>query len=144
MVNTSPYMRESNRLRVTIRQGIPDGFFLVVDDDDEICALISLILEKNGFRAVNANTVSDAQTILFENGEKVICAIIDLNLNGEDGEEVIRDLERNYPRIPYVVCTGAPDRAKRAIDHFPRANVIHKGANIEGLLTAMGVDKKGA
>ena len=140
MVDYEGYIRAGNRLRVIIRHALPGGFVLVVDDDDSTCAFFETMIKNAGLDVRNVATVADAQTILHEESERIICAIVDLNLaEGGDGEDVIRDLERNYQKIPYIVCSGDRRKTKKVTRHFPRANVFHKGESVIGLIRALGI-----
>jgi len=142
MTDTSGYMQASNKLRVMIRQAIPDGFFLIVDDDDSVCIFFETVLKGHGLRAEHVSNIDDAQTMINENRDKIICIIIDLNLPSGSGEDLIREIERNYSNIPYLVSTGEPARAAKVIEHFPRANVFYKGHAIDTFLTALGLESE--
>ncbi len=140
MTELDGYIRAGNRLRVIIRHAIAGGFVLVVDDDDSVCLFFETMIKNAGLGARHVDNVADAQTVLHDNADKIICVIVDLNLRGcDDGEDVIRDIERNYPKIPYIVCSGARKKTQRITNHFPRANVFHKGESIDGLLRALGI-----
>ncbi len=65
---------------------------LVVDDDENICELLTLYLEKEGYTVVCANDGLDALDIYKEENPDLV--ILDIMLPGIDGKEVCKHIKR--------------------------------------------------
>ena len=77
---------------------------LFVDDEAPIRELLSLFFRKKGMdvtTAVNSTEAKDlAKKIPFT------LAIIDVNLAGENGLELLSFFKTNFPAVPVIVFTG--------------------------------------
>lgn len=65
---------------------------MIVDDDENICELITLYLEKEGFNVVCANDGLEALEVYKE--EKPDLIILDIMLPGVDGKEVCKRIKK--------------------------------------------------
>lgn len=77
---------------------------LVVDDEQPICDLLSLYLEKQGYRVTTCATAADALTMLAL--QPVDLVVLDISLNGEDGLQVLERIKAQYPALPVIMLTG--------------------------------------
>lgn len=66
---------------------------LIVDDDRDICTLLSELLEEEGFEVRSARNGQEALEILTREPGWVI--LLDLYMPQMDGREVLRQLQRN-------------------------------------------------
>lgn len=85
---------------------------LVVDDDPEICRLISQYLEANGFRMSTAG--DGAQLRLVLSAGPVDLVLLDLGLPGEDGLSLLRHLEQDW-HGPVIVVSGRGESVERVV-----------------------------
>ncbi|RDV80728.1 response regulator transcription factor [Ammonifex thiophilus] len=76
---------------------------LVVEDDRNIAELVSLYLEKYGFRVLT--TASGAEALEILKDEAVDLVILDLMLPGIDGWEVCRQI-RSSSQLPVIMLTA--------------------------------------
>jgi DNA-binding response OmpR family regulator len=76
---------------------------LVVDDEPAVCTMLSRYFSKNGFRTSVAAS-GDAMTKLLEQ-ERCDLILLDLNLRGEDGLDLIRAFSPRA-RPPVIVISG--------------------------------------
>lgn len=76
---------------------------LVVDDDREIRSLLAEYLDDNGFRALTAADGAAMRKIL--DAQHVDLMVLDLNLPGEDGLALCRDL-RARSTLPVIMLTA--------------------------------------
>jgi DNA-binding response OmpR family regulator len=76
---------------------------LVVDDDKEIANLISIYLQNEGFRILQAHSGHEALTLLEDNQVSLI--ILDIMMPGIDGMEVCRKV-RESSAIPILMCSA--------------------------------------
>lgn len=75
---------------------------LVVDDDREICELLSRLLRKNGFRVDVAGSGREMKRVL--EGARIDLVILDRVMPGEDGLTLCRDF-RKQSRVPVILLT---------------------------------------
>ncbi|AKF11536.1 sigma-54-dependent transcriptional regulator [Sandaracinus amylolyticus] len=80
------------------------GHVLVVDDEEDLCELLSMRLEHHGFRATIETTGRGALEVLER--EIVDAMILDLRLDGEDGLDVLDAVQRRSLDLPVIVLTA--------------------------------------
>ncbi|MHB8625672.1 MAG: response regulator [Aggregatilineales bacterium] len=83
---------------------------LVVDDEMGARTLLSIMLERDGFKALKAKDASEALTML-EQGERPDLIILDVMMPGMDGVELCRTI-RNRPattEIPILILSARSD-----------------------------------
>ncbi|MBZ4398910.1 sigma-54 dependent transcriptional regulator [Myxococcus sp. MISCRS1] len=80
------------------------GHVLVVDDDAELCELISLRLEARGMKVTTALTAARGLELLEQ--EEVDAVVLDLRLEGADGLEVMGQMRARSPDLPVVILTA--------------------------------------
>jgi len=83
---------------------------LMVDDDPDVCGLVSEYLSQNNFRVT---TVSTGKQMLETIGREAIdLLLLDLRLPGEDGMHLARTV-REQSKLPIVILTGRAEEADR-------------------------------
>ncbi len=84
---------------------------LVVDDDAHIRQVIRLSLTKSGYDVLEAGDGGEALKVLGAGTTRSeVCTIIcDLQMPNVDGNQAIPYFHAQYPEIPLVILTGAPD-----------------------------------
>jgi two-component system OmpR family response regulator len=85
---------------------------LVVDDDDEIRALLSDYLERNGFRATAVADGRETRHALEK--ARFDLVILDLMLPHESGLEICRELRANS-EIPVIMLTALREEVDRVV-----------------------------
>jgi two-component system OmpR family response regulator len=85
---------------------------LIVDDDREISALLAEYLEKNGYRALTAIDGKAMAKALEDT--RVDLIVLDLNLPGEDGLTLCRNL-RTRSDIPVIMLTARGEPLDRIL-----------------------------
>ena len=105
---------------------------LIVDDDKELCALLSKFLSRHGYRVSIAHNGNDmAQTL---ETSRVSLVILDLMLPGEDGLVLCRRL-RATSTLPIIMLTAIADEVDRIIGlEMGADDYIAKVANPRELL----------
>src|SRR6188768_2927553 len=92
---------------------------LVVDDDVDICMLLSSFLGKKGFEVSKAHSSKGMLHLMHENKYDVV--LCDFRLGDTDGLEAISDIHKIDASVPVIIITGYSD-IKTAV------NVIKSGA----------------
>src|SRR5262249_48304507 len=88
---------------------------LIVDDDQDICDTVQIILELRGYRVVTASDGAEALHLL-RNGERPCLILLDLMMPGMNGtqfrEEQLRDSA--LASIPVLILSGDGRVAEKA------------------------------
>ncbi|MFQ5608268.1 MAG: response regulator [Candidatus Zixiibacteriota bacterium] len=87
-----------------MRRGIS---ILVVDDDENMRALLESILGREEYTVASAESVAEAKLILGELSFDVI--ISDIRMPDETGYDLLKYAKRNYPDIGVILMTGHGD-----------------------------------
>jgi CheY-like chemotaxis protein len=82
------------------------GTVLVVDDNEQVRALTSHLLESFGFQVVTVDDGTQALRAIAERAHEFAFVLLDLMMPGMSGEEVVHELDRLGATIPVVLCSG--------------------------------------
>lgn len=85
-------------------QGAMNPRILFVDDEAPIREMLSLVFMQRGMEVATASTAGDAIE-MADRGDFSL-AIVDLNLAGENGLELLGFLKTNHPKLPVIIFTG--------------------------------------
>lgn len=87
---------------------VPDDLsppsLLIVDDEEEVCELLSAYLRPQGYRIRISRTGTGAMEALREASPDVV--ILDLHLPQVPGEEIMRHVRENHPETEVIIITG--------------------------------------
>src|ERR1700749_3856061 len=86
---------------------------LVIDDDVDMCVLLSRFLERNGFEVDTSYSGEDGIT-KFEQG-KFDIVICDYRLGDMEGKDVLTEIKAHNPTTIVLIITGYSD-IKIALD----------------------------
>lgn len=84
---------------------------LVVDDDTKIRTLLRRCLEGDGFNVTEAAGRTDVMDAFDKHPDLVT---LDLNLNGDNGLDLARDIRRDHD-VPIIMVTGKDDVIDRIV-----------------------------
>jgi two-component system, OmpR family, KDP operon response regulator KdpE len=84
---------------------------LVVDDEPSILRVVATNLRARGYEALTAASGKDALTVI--EAQQPDCIVLDLNLPGVGGLEVLRRL-RTWTTTPVVILTAVDDERDKA------------------------------
>jgi two-component system, OmpR family, response regulator len=94
---------------------------LIVDDEMDICYLLSSILKKRNFRASYCNTLKDARNILEKEVPNIL--FLDNYLPDGFGVDFIPYVKEHYPNTRIVMITAHDSVSERA-------KALNKGAEL--------------
>ena len=77
---------------------------LFVDDEPPIRELLTLYFRKKGFEVTTASTGAQARQLA--SGAAFDVAILDVNLAGENGLDLLGFFKSNHPKVPVIIFTG--------------------------------------
>jgi two-component system OmpR family response regulator len=95
---------------------------LIVDDEVDMCYLLSDILKHKNLQASYVNTISDAKKVLLSENPSII--FLDNHLPDGFGVNFIEEIKKIHPHVKVVMITAhdtPTDRDKaffRGVDHF--------------------------
>ena len=103
----------------------------MVDDAPALRLLCKVNLELEGYRVLEAATLSTARALL--ESEPVEVVLLDLRVGHERGEALLDELRQREPRIPVAVVTGSAEIRSGADGTEPDARLA-KPFTIDALL----------
>jgi CheY-like chemotaxis protein len=109
---------------------------LVVDDNEDVRAVIVAYLETLGYQALQAAGGHDALELLAGNAGDVELLIADYAMPGMSGTELARAVRDQWPRLPVIVITGYAETIGFD-DQFDEAILLRKPFRINELGTAI-------
>ena len=84
---------------------------LVVDDQKNMCWILSKVLMDAGFAVATAETAAEALEVAAAG--KVSAAIIDYRLPDKNGFDLLVELRQRHPQLPAVLITSYGSRQLR-------------------------------
>jgi PAS domain S-box-containing protein len=89
-------------------ESVPGRSILVADDEGAVQDVVRRFLELAGHRVVCASSGREALEIVTQ-GRSVDLVILDLMMPREDGAKTFRQIRKDQPHLPVLLCTGLPD-----------------------------------
>ena len=80
---------------------------LVVDDEEEICALIRSFLVKRGYAVFTANNIAGAVDLVKKESPKL--ALLDVRLGDESGMDALQKIKEIDKNIKVIMVTALGD-----------------------------------
>ncbi|MCO6415364.1 ATP-binding protein [Siccirubricoccus sp. KC 17139] len=94
----------------------PAGHVLLVEDDDEVAALVAQLLGELGFEATRASSAAAALGALA-NGRAIDLVFSDIMMpGGMNGVELAGEVQRRRPGLPVLLTSGHADAARQHAD----------------------------
>ena len=111
-----------------------DSLILILDDDPDLCVMIKMMLEYNGYATVEASDEHDTRKILSERFIDLI--IMDMLLSGTDGTDICRRLKQDSKTssVPVLMFSAHPN-AKEACLAAGADDFISKPFEMNDLLS---------
>jgi two-component system cell cycle sensor histidine kinase/response regulator CckA len=130
---------EEMRKKVT-REELPGGgeTILVVEDEEDVRSLAVRILEKQGYKVLEASCGNDALVLSKERKEPIHMVLTDVVMPGMSGRQLADQLIHLHPKMKVLYMSGYTDNA---VFHHgvleEGVNYIHKPFTIDGLMKKM-------
>ena len=80
---------------------------LVIDDDNDMCLLLTRFLTRNGYTVSSANSGQSAITWMKKNKPDLV--LCDFRLDDMTGVQLLAQIKEMYPEIPVIIITGYSD-----------------------------------
>ena len=85
---------------------ISDATVLVVDDDDGVRTLVTVLLQRAGYTVWQATTGREAFEAIREHGGQLDAILLDVMMPEMDGHEALPALRGVEPEMPVVFFSG--------------------------------------
>ena len=88
---------------------------LIVDDEKNYTAVLSAVLQEEGFETLSANSGMEALQLCER--EEISLVISDMKMPGMDGLELLEEIKKRAPDLPVIIMTahGTVDKAVEAM-----------------------------
>lgn len=88
----------------------------IVEDDDAVQLALTLLIESRGGRARVYRSAEDflASNAPLSEQHHPACVLLDLNLDGKSGAELLEQLRQDQSPLPVIVITAHPESALAA------------------------------
>ncbi len=113
---------------------------LVVDDNEELAALIATMLRRKGFEVRTANNGLHGYSSYFRDPTDIV--ITDIQMPELDGVEMMRCIRGVNPKVQAVYMSGAIAKYQEALDRETSqfaAKVINKPFSGDALMDQIGL-----
>ncbi len=94
-----------------------DKKILIIDDEVDICILLSNLLKKKGYQTKYAHTISDGKAEFVEFNPQIV--FLDLNLPDGTGFKLIPELKKINSEIDIVIISAydsSKEKSKAALE----------------------------
>jgi DNA-binding response OmpR family regulator len=110
---------------------------LIVEDDAITRGTLKRLLAAAGYRAQAVSSAEEAVELLEQQDVVPVLALVDLDLPGMSGLELIRWMEKFNPSVVALLITAAgPERLDSFHRHYP-ARYLRKPLDFQHLLNVM-------
>ena len=82
------------------------GTILVVDDEDVVRAVAKAVLEKAGFKVIEAADGRQAVDLVREHGDEIAAVLLDLTMPKKSGEEAFYEMRFVKPDLRVILSSG--------------------------------------
>jgi PAS domain S-box-containing protein len=89
-----------------INPGTRRGVVLLVDDEDLVRSVAQAFLEELGWEVLEASNAEKALSLYQANRDRIDVAMLDMEMPGRRGIDLLRDLREINPRIVAILCSG--------------------------------------
>jgi len=111
---------------------------LIVDDEQQLCDILTQYLSRHGYRALSAQDGLTALSLVEQEQPHLI--VLDINMPGMNGVEVLRKLRARHYEGGVMMLTGVRDEnlLKEALE-LGSIDIVGKPADIERIRLAIEV-----
>lgn len=110
---TTNQLLENDSAENDIHAGLTEGTILLTEDDRALRGLTELVLTRAGYRVLSAETAHHALELYRVNHLIIDLVITDLNLAGESGLDLARQLWEKNTELRIIFTSGDPHGARK-------------------------------
>jgi PAS domain S-box-containing protein len=107
-----PSAEEKPQRSIAIQESLPRGSesILLVDDEQMIVQMAAKMLTRLGYDVTSQNSPIDALDSFRTNPHAFDLIITDFTMPGMTGVDLAREIKRDRPDVPVILCTGFNER----------------------------------
>ena len=114
----------------------PQPVVLLVEDDENLCGVVRRYLRSTGYAVETAGS-AEAASELLERGLRPDLVLLDLNLPGDTGWDLLRGPALTGAGSPPVVITSATTLSPKRLAEFHVAGYLPKPFPLETLVATI-------
>ena len=112
---------------------------LIIDDEPEICNMVTEFLIDSGYAASYALNGPEGLSLIEKNPPSLV--LLDVGLPGMGGVEVMREIHEKLPSLPVIILTGYKDTdTVTKLAEYGAWEYLTKPINLETLLNQVVKD----
>ncbi|NWF39811.1 PAS domain S-box protein [Mariprofundus sp. NF] len=104
-VSSHDYVQEQ-AMQAEAQNWRADGTILVVDDEETVREVATMMLEDMGFKTLSAVDGSDALQVYRKHESEIVAVLLDMTMPKMDGKECFRELRRINPEVKVILSSG--------------------------------------
>jgi DNA-binding NtrC family response regulator len=120
----------------TVPSEFPSGTesLLIVDDEESLRSLLATALSRKGYRTTTAASGLEAIELISDANRKFDAVLLDLNMPGASGVDVLKIVRVNQPQLKVIVVSGHLTAEARAeFEHFGLRTFVQKPYKLDAL-----------
>jgi CheY-like chemotaxis protein len=107
---------------------------LIVDDEDALRQILRTAFTRKGYRVVSASNGLEAIEILGNPSHSIDAVLLDINMPGASGIEVLRSIKAHRPELPVLVLSGHISAETRIVlEHLGQTDTLSKPYRLDEL-----------
>ena len=92
-------------------EGTTRGTILVVDDQETLLLILSIMLKRAAYEPLTARSSQEALTLFHRHADSIDVVLLDLHLPGQSTPELFDALRALQPGIRVILMSGVPEPA---------------------------------
>lgn len=107
------------------------GTLLLVDDDEDVLAITTDVLDTLGYHVLSADNGKQAESLFHQGPERIDAVLLDVSLPNLSGPELAERLRVSHPELPVLFVTGHVHGEEEPLAQDDRTIVVRKPYSIE-------------
>jgi PAS domain S-box-containing protein len=120
-----------------LTSGMPSFVVLLVDDEAAVRTTTRRLLERNGWRVIEASNGDEAFALFLSHREKLGVLLTDVRMPVVDGVELVRRIRHVAPDFPVLFFSGYDEIDQAAVADVANVPLIPKPFSVHDLLTGL-------
>jgi signal transduction histidine kinase/CheY-like chemotaxis protein len=110
---------------------------LVVDDDEQVLAVLARMLRSSGYEVLAAGRGDEALALANSRSGRLDLLITDVVMPGMSGPELARELRKTHPGIPVLFASGFSDIAAEELEVVSTVPILAKPYTRDAVMMAV-------
>lgn len=85
---------------------LPEFTILIVDDEELVREVNSILIEENGGKVLLANDGEEGLTVFSENKSEIDVVLLDFSMPRRNGYELYLEIKKLKPEVPVIMASG--------------------------------------